>query len=946
MFRVFLAALIFAAPLAIPPASRAADTPSAVLNGTVDDETGAPIAGADVELRGAAHYSTTTDVHGSFSIANIGQGIYALTVTKAGYETAQQSDIALLPGQTQSLSVRMGHVTFSSLRTIASVRSAGRTALNTSPASVDVVTTQTFVDQAQPQVNRVLDQIPGLQNSYPSNSTNGASPGSITVPNIRAATSYETASLIDGHPISVGQYGDNVTSFLNSFMFGNIEVVKGPGAESPVVNNAIGGTANFRTLDPTLAPSGGVLYGIDNHGGTFSNFNFSDTVGKLGFVVDFATNNTPSVLNGKQVAFDPSGGFVNSDGTNLNGNTGYAYVGNTKSNIANQFGLLACCYTMAGAFDQMAELIKFRYKFSSATNITVSYLDGQTTADQNANTSAFYYNSQFTPGPGYTGSLAPGAVPVANIYPGAYQGEINTEPIFQAEASTTIGKDSLLARFYHASIERYQFGGQSPNPDFNNVSLFGTNYDSNGNPIGTYNGTPSTVGFFDLYQEPEIDKLGGVSLEYQHPFGNNNLLTFSADRTISRSTDYSVYNGFPGYYYSYGIFPGTWQMLTTYLVRDHTYIGSKLEATISDYFNTYSSTYAVNCPGDCTSYDAVVNGTGVTFGTTKNSHNDPRLSLVYRATPDASVRLAAGSSIAPPFLGLLSQIASPPGYDSASGAALESQSNGNLRPETAFGWDLGADVRLHDHVSVISGDVYLTNLFNRFFGQTVATGLTCADVSCSNVPGNIAPSSVPVLNQTNINISNARFEGVELSLRHLPATGFGYQISGALQKGYYYNLPPYFYCSAGALQPGGCIPANYDQNMNVIAGQNTNGIPVGFYSISYNGNMRIPYSQADGELSYTFRNGAYLLFGDTYYGKNNSLNEPPFGIAYATIRYPVSQHVALQLSGDNIFNAYPGFLPVYGGGVPIPLADGNTAATTGNVLGPATYRFVLITKLP
>jgi hypothetical protein len=136
------------------------------------------------------------------------------------------------------------------------------------------------------------------------------------------------------------------------------------------------------------------------------------------------------------------------------------------------------------------------------------------------------------------------------------------------------------------------------------------------------------------------------------------------------------------------------------------------------------------------------------------------------------------------------------------------------------------------------------------------------------------------------------------------------------------------------------------QNMNVVAGQNTNGIPVGYYNISYNGNMRIPYSQGNAELHYTFGNGAYAAFGETFYGNNNSLNEPAFRIGYATLRYPLTEHMALQLSGDNIFNVYPGYLPIYGGGVPIPLADGTTAATVGNVLGPATYRLVLTTKLP
>ncbi len=203
-------------------------------------------------------------------------------------------------------------------------------------------------------MTRVLSQIPGLQISFPSNSSNAAAPGAITIPNIRGATSYETASLIDGHPISVGQYGDNVTSFLNTFMFGSVEVVKGPGAESPEVNNAIGGTTNFRTKDPTAEPLAQLLFGIDNHGGTISNFDFGNTIGKLGFRLDIATNNDPSALSGHNVYYDPSYGLLN--GGTLAGNPNYTQVGNTQSSIVTQYPLLACCYMLYGNLNQTAEV--------------------------------------------------------------------------------------------------------------------------------------------------------------------------------------------------------------------------------------------------------------------------------------------------------------------------------------------------------------------------------------------------------------------------------------------------------------------------------------------------------------------------------------------------------------------------------------------------------------
>jgi outer membrane receptor protein involved in Fe transport len=655
----------------------------------------------------------------------------------------------------------------------------------------------------------------------------------------------------------------------------------------------------------------------------------------LGFVFDLANATNPSALNGKPVYYDPSGGSFN--GGTLQGNAGQTTLGDTASTATTQYPLVACCYVLRGNLDQTAELLKLKYKFSPVTEATVSYLGGYSESDQNGNTSDFT-NAQFVPGdPAYSGSLRPGPVQVASVFPGAFSGETNSEPIVQAEVSSTIGRDTVLGRYYHASITRYQFQGTRPdNLDFNTASLYGVSSGS-GNINATFNGTSANVGFSDLYEEPEVDKLSGGSFEYQHPIGND-MIAFAVNQTASQTVDYSIVPGSPGAGYSFNLPPGTSQLSTTYLLRGHFYMGPRLDVTLSDYLNTYRSTFPIGCPtGGCNTAAAAVSGTGVTFGTTNNTHDDPRVGFVYRPNSKTAVRFAAGSSIAPPFLGLLNQITSTPAYDATNHIATEGQSNGNLKPETGFGYDLGADVRLKDPVTVLSGDVYLTNLYNRFFNQTLDTGTVCsATILCTGG----APDGTPILNQTSANISNARFEGIELILHRDPVVGFGFTLSGALQKGYYYDLPPGFYCSIPAPN---CTP---DQNLNVIAGENVNGLGVGVSGLSFNGNMRIPYAQGNAEFSYTWRNGAYASFGETYYGKNNSLNEPPFGIAYGTLRYPIASNLTLQLSGDNIFNGYPGYLPIYGGGVPIPLYGGQSAATVGNVLGPATYRLILSTNFP
>ncbi len=171
----------------VAPANAQSPTAGSI-TGVVTDSTGKPVSAAKVELRGPATYSTTTDAKGVFTVSNGVPGTYAMAITKPGYQAISQSGFVITAGETTSVSLTL----FATLQTIASVKTTGGAGphFNTSSAAVNVVTTQTFDNQAQTQVTQVLNQIPGLQISLPGGSTNGAAPGSITVPTIRGAASY------------------------------------------------------------------------------------------------------------------------------------------------------------------------------------------------------------------------------------------------------------------------------------------------------------------------------------------------------------------------------------------------------------------------------------------------------------------------------------------------------------------------------------------------------------------------------------------------------------------------------------------------------------------------------------------------------------------------------------------------------------------------------------
>ncbi|HTZ53807.1 MAG TPA: TonB-dependent receptor [Candidatus Acidoferrum sp.] len=987
-----------------------AQNATATVQGTVSDDTGAPLADASVTMRGAQTYTGTTDKAGVFSITGVAPGVYALAVSKAGYETATATDFAVLGGQTETVQVTIHAQTFSSLRTIATVRANGQATFNTSPASISVVSAQAFVDQSQPQVGRILNQIPGVQNSLPTSSANGAAPGAVTVPNIRGGLSFETATLIDGHPLAVGDYGDYVTTFLNSYLLGSVEVIKGPGATAPETNYAINGTVNFRTKDPTADFTPDYTFGFTTHGGNYYNFGVSDTIGRLGFVADIAGINDASALNGYSTYFQTYGnngiaGWTGSSGTSVSYNPTYipstvnttagpggGFLPGTTTALNHVYGLVACCYVYQGWYNSTGELLKLRYKMSGATTVTASYLGSQTFADQNANTSelipsvfspstvgALYntYPAYQTAAASYSGPLAQGTtLTIPNsVYPNTAQ-EINNEPIFQAEVRTLLGQDTVLARYYHASIDRLIYEG-NPNPSvpaLQYYTLYGVNPSSKTSCSLTtcapnvYNGTPESMAFFDWYNQWEEDRLTGLTFEYDHGWGDGDDATFSYDTTNASSAAGSQSASFPGVVSGTNNWApptspvgapsvtnpqGTSQVFNTILGRVIYNFTPQLSGTFALYDNQYNNTFPFACTTSTgANTSCASDGSNAQFTTNHNSHLDERLALTYRPKNNLSIRASAGSSIAPPYLSLLSKVNTTPTATSCTVACTFSLNNPNLLPETAWGYDLGADFRLKDNVTVISIDGYLTNLFNRFLGETYQVGTCASNTSGLTCPTGVA-GTIPVEQAFNTNLANSRYEGIELQIKRVVPEGVGYDISGALQHSYAYNLPPGFYC-AGAVAVANCIPANYNVNLPIIAGENFTGntfgsvygAPGGAFATSTVGasgfsNTAIPYLQGDASVNYTFKNGAFVLLGETLYGKNNSYNLPPFGIGYATIRYPVSKTISIQVAGDNIFNAWTGLFPIVGGGIAYPLANGTLGGTIGNTVGPATYTFSL-----
>ena len=938
-FLRFFVGITFAGLLSAPVCAQT----NAPLSGVVANAMGAPIAGATVLLRPANATPVRTDAHGEFSFSNLPAGSYEVIVSKGGFQTWAYGGLTV-PIE-KPLNVILAASTLDTMKQIVVVRTSAGSSFNTSASAIQTLSQQSFVDQGQLQIGHVLDQIPGVVSARP-DSANAAAPGSITSPNLRGALDYEKSTLIDGHPLINGGKGDYPTMLVNSLLFNDIEVVKGPTAYANEINYGIGGTLNFVTGSPTLTSTGVAVAGFDNQSGSFGEMRFSDTVanGRLGYLVslvrygtDGPLDNVPTYVTlpySKTASADSQIGGValgaaTTSGSAPKGYSGPYPIGNAAGNPTAAYStLVACCQYLTSSYQSNGELAKLAYHFSNVTTLTAGYIGIQGQYDGPAS-SLTQIDSTFVPGasfgPGGGALLNGGQFLLNTTTTLPNQNVLDNEPMFEGELRTGLGNDTFLARYYSAVLER-----QTVSDDANPLTgytlplqLFGTAKLNGATQSFTGQTENVTIPAANAYTNNmgDHDYLHGSSFEYDHPIGDD-LVSAAVDLDTMLTDSYKIAGGSGATQYS--IAPGTRQDFNNFMQRGVLQIGEKGQLTLANYYNVYRSTYS---PTSSTSN--VFN-----FSTTTTTHDDPRLGYAYRASPDVSIRFSAGSSIAPPYPSLIDNNTQTPASGTiANGTNTISQNSGTIKPETSFAYDLGTDARLPEGL-LLSADVYLTNIWNQF-----ATSIT--DTGTKDTNGN------EIFISTNENLAQSRYQGLELSLRKDPPVGYGFTLAGDLARAYAYNISGNFYDSAAGI---------YTTNLAVVPGDNYYSNGTGYNGIS---NKSEAYSMGYFAVHRRGSWGQFAQLGFTYYGSNNTFNMPAYIVGSATLRQPVSPGTAIQVSADNVFGSNALRYVLYGinsGAIPAPLVPGaNTGGASPTPLGlglrgdvpygPTTLRVMVVKSL-
>jgi hypothetical protein len=911
-------ALVLALISTIVPAA-AVETPvvaqaggQATLSGTVHDQTGASVPNAQVTVSGASTASTTTDTGGNFSVT-VPAGIYRIAIAKGGFNPVALPDVVAATGTSTPLAVTMTQASLNSLQTIGTVTSTtSGSSINAGPAQTTVIPGQAFQDLADPQINSVLQRIPGLTIQQMGSQQDRT----IVVGGVQP---YETQILIDGHPLAQGQNGVWVSTYFPSFLIGSAEVQSGPGNTTPFANLAVGGTANLVTPGFTKQMHLALNQSVDNYGSESTTFLGTGSVGHLGFVVDLGTLGQNTPFTGKTDC------ITLPDGSNPG------------------FSVVSGCGPADGNFYQRGEVIKLKYDFTPTTSLTTSFVGawggytpqgtawgtalGPTTIENCTVAAPIICGVPNNPDIGkvingyawYTGS---------SIY--------NDQTMWDAEFRTAIGSGTLLVRPYIGQIEPeiivdagnegfgYFYGapgvfdsnatgtlvpgqpipaGYAPSTGSTEAACQGS-YNNIFNPHGIYTttGTNQFICFDNPYTTYEQDKLYGMTTSFTQPLGGDNFLQLTYDfhgqstfAYIDQPSAVSV--------------PFSTDRYSTFALTG----GFAVAPMVTLNLGLYDTLWNVVGQEPISDTNSALTGFSRTI-----SHFDPHVAFVVRPDAADSIRVSAGTSTTFPYVGQVSGLATYEtpacslGAPYADGGTL-TEKNPSLNPETSIAYDVGADHRFSNN-SVVSLDLQETVVHGVFEELTSSVPSTNPNL-CLSTPA-LEGIYFPA------NVARLVAQSANLKYTYAPPKGLGFNLAASAESSIISG-----FTAANAPQ----LPANSIQ----VCGP---GTTVGATTC-------IPYLQGYGQFTWTGP-GMFLALGVQYYGNNNSYFSPPFAQADFVARHTITKNATLQFSVQNLLNTnnYGQYLPIPNAGTPLitNVVVGNTIqqGSFATSLVPASPRYV------
>lgn len=229
------------------PASAQAGTGTGTINGTIRDaETGVPVEGASVQVRGTL-LSTVTNGQGQFTLAGVPTTPHTIRYIAIGYAADSLPGITLDPGETRTLDLTMHRTPLDLQEIIVTASRLSERRMET-PASVAVLPFSEVLARNVTTINRALEFVPGVTFNGPDQMDIRGSTG------FARGVGSRVLMLLDGHPALSADGGEINFRALPVIDLARTEVVKG--AYSALYgSNALGGVVNLITTPVADRPT-------------------------------------------------------------------------------------------------------------------------------------------------------------------------------------------------------------------------------------------------------------------------------------------------------------------------------------------------------------------------------------------------------------------------------------------------------------------------------------------------------------------------------------------------------------------------------------------------------------------------------------------------------------------------------------------------------------------
>jgi len=213
--------------------------------GTVKDaETGHPVVGANVTLRGS-FVGAATDTKGTFRLARVPVGSHTVIVSMLGYQRETVEGVTVVPDEVRTLDISVRPVPLQSEPVIITA-SRREQSLQEVPVSVAVVTARMIAERNNITLDDALRYVPGVNMLADQVNIRGSS-------GYNRGIGSRVLVLLDGLPYITGDTGEINWETIPMFEVDRLEVVKGAGS-ALYGSSALGGVINVITRETPSTP--------------------------------------------------------------------------------------------------------------------------------------------------------------------------------------------------------------------------------------------------------------------------------------------------------------------------------------------------------------------------------------------------------------------------------------------------------------------------------------------------------------------------------------------------------------------------------------------------------------------------------------------------------------------------------------------------------------------